>query len=218
MAYNFTAASSQYLTTNGTPIAAAPFTISCWVKPNNNTTTGSCVVLRNTGSQERFQLSINAGASPKRLPQIVALNSTGAFGTSIANYNINYSANIWYNVTCTVATGTNNMRAWNNGEIGSLTSNETLNVSVGGVNQISIGGYTPTSAFIEGNLAHVGIWNVVLSSDEIKSLAKGMGCNKIRPQALKFHAPLIRNLQDISQGRSITNNNAVTVSDHPRIY
>ena len=67
-------------------------------------------------------------------------------------------------------------------------------------------------------IAEVGIWNAALSAAEIASLAKGMTCDKVRPQSLVFYAPLVRDLIDQKGGRAITNNNGATVANHPRVY
>lgn len=76
----------------------------------------------------------------------------------------------------------------------------------------NIQGYT------NGLIAEVGIWNAALTAAEIASLAKGMTCDKIRPQSLVFYAPLVRDLIDAKGGRTITNNNGATVANHPRVY
>jgi hypothetical protein len=69
-----------------------------------------------------------------------------------------------------------------------------------------------------GQIAEVGIWSAALTDAEIVSLAKGMTCNLVRPQSLVFYAPLIRNLQDVKGGLTLTNNNTATVFNHPRVY
>ena len=69
-----------------------------------------------------------------------------------------------------------------------------------------------------GRIAEVGLWNAALTASEIASLADGMTCDKVRPQSLVFYAPLIRDLQDLRGGLSITNNNTATVANHPRVY
>ena len=71
---------------------------------------------------------------------------------------------------------------------------------------------------MNGYIAEVGIWNAALTAAEIASLADGMTCDKIRPQSLVFYAPLVRDLQDTKGGLTITNNNASTVANHPRVY
>ena len=74
------------------------------------------------------------------------------------------------------------------------------------------------SGFYNGQAAEVGIWNVALTAAEIASLAKGMTCDKVRPQSLVFYAPLVRDLIDYKGGLTITNNNTATVANHPRVY
>jgi len=69
-----------------------------------------------------------------------------------------------------------------------------------------------------GDIADVGIWSSALSDAEIISLSKGVSCSKVRPQNLAFYAPLIRNLRDIRNNRTLTAVNSPTVSNHPRIY
>lgn len=70
----------------------------------------------------------------------------------------------------------------------------------------------------ESSVADFGIWSAALNASEIASLAKGMTCDKTRPQSLVFYAPLVRNLIDAKGGLTITNNNSATVANHPRIY
>ena len=72
--------------------------------------------------------------------------------------------------------------------------------------------------YFNGQIAEVGVWNVALNAAEIASLAKGMTCDKVRPDSLVFYAPLVRNLIDYSGGLTITNNNSATVAVHPRVY
>lgn len=70
----------------------------------------------------------------------------------------------------------------------------------------------------DGDIAEVGVWNVALTAAEIASLADGMTCDKVRPQSLVFYAPLVRDLQDVRGGLTITNTNTATVANHPRVY
>ena len=88
------------------------------------------------------------------------------------------------------------------------------------LNRVTLGalGRTGVEAYYTGNMAEACIWNAALTTAEIASLAKGMTPDQIRLQNLVFHAPLVRDLQDVKNGLAMTNNNAVPVSDHPRIY
>ena len=118
---------------------------------------------------------------------------------------------------------------------GVFTSATSRTIYVGGIsratNTINIGSQntftevligarrnTTVGLYYTGNLAECGIWNIALTAAEIASLAKGMTCDKIRPQNLVFYAPLIRDLIDQKGGLTITNNNGATVANHPRVY
>jgi hypothetical protein len=72
--------------------------------------------------------------------------------------------------------------------------------------------------YFDGRIAEVGIWSAALTAAEVASLADGMTCDKVRPQSLVFYAPLVRDLQDVRGGLTITNNNSATVANHPRVY
>jgi hypothetical protein len=76
---------------------------------------------------------------------------------------------------------------------------------------------TPVN-YANGRIADVGVWSAALNADEILSLSKGVTCDKVRPQSLVFYAPLVRELQDVKGGLTITNNNTATVANHPRVY
>ncbi len=61
------------------------------------------------------------------------------------------------------------------------------------------------------------MWQATLTAEEIASLAKGMTCDKIRPQSLVYYTPLIRDIQDLARGMALTNTDS-TVANHPRVY
>jgi hypothetical protein len=68
-----------------------------------------------------------------------------------------------------------------------------------------------------GDFAELGMWQATLTAEEIASLAKGMTCDKIRPQSLVYYTPLIRDIQDLARGMALTNTDS-TVANHPRVY
>lgn len=83
---------------------------------------------------------------------------------------------------------------------------------------LNISRLTSGSFHFGGTIAEIGIWSATLTAAEVASLAKGMTCDKVRPQNLVFYAPLVRDLIDAKSGLAITNNNGATVAPHPRIY
>lgn len=109
-----------------------------------------------------------------------------------------------------------NFTAYLNGNIEATTSSGVPNTIFNSTSPLTIG-YLPINYF-PGIISEVGIWNSALTAAEIASLAKGMTCDKIRPQSLVFYAPLVRDLIDQKGGLTITNNNGATVAAHPRVY
>ena len=61
------------------------------------------------------------------------------------------------------------------------------------------------------------MWQATLTAEEVASLAKGMTCDKIRPQSLVYYTPLIRDIQDLARGMTLTDT-STTVAAHPRVY
>jgi hypothetical protein len=98
---------------------------------------------------------------------------------------------------------------------GSATNTATITPTPANITSLRAGW---TGATLDGCVAEVGVWNAALTAAEVASLAKGMTCDKIRPQNLVFYAPLVRDLIDQKGGLTITNNNGATVATHPRVY
>ena len=97
------------------------------------------------------------------------------------------------------------------GTIPSTTSNNAL------ANTFRIGRAEYANFWSIGDFAEIGMWQETLSASEIASLFKGMTPDKIRPNKLVSYIPLVRNIQDIKSGTSLTNTNT-TVANHPRVY
>ena len=210
MAYDLTAASSQYLSASAS-VSSPPLTMVCWFRPSNVADT-------------RFPLSLNAAAASDQhsiyygggsLYFITSIG--GTFGQSGSANNILGLSNTWIHAAG-VLSANNNRTLYVNG-----TANpaNTTTVNPSNINTLRIGTrYFSGSlgAYMNGQVAEVGIWSAALTAAEIASLAKGMTCDKVRPQSLVFYAPLVRNLQDVKGGLAITNNNGATVANHPRVY
>ena len=208
MAYDFTAASSQYLSASA-PVSSHPLTMVCWFRPSNVADT-------------RFPLSLGAAAASDQHAiyygggELLFITSIGGtFGQS--NRSISGLSNTWIHAAG-VLSANNNRTVYANGVAGAAN---TTTVNPSNINTLRIGTrYFSGSlgAYMNGQVAEVGIWNAALTAAEIASLAKGMTCDKVRPQSLVFYAPLVRDLQDVKGGLTITNNNAATVANHTRVY
>jgi len=207
MAYNFIAASSQYLSApapiNGNTF---PFTLACW----------------------HYQTTLNTGL-------LVSLNSTNGNYIGIAAVNTGVARILHSSNAANDTTTTASAASWNHycGVV-SANNSRTIYLNAGGQTTGTATELAPTTAtnlflgarrisgaigtYATGLISEVGIWNTALTAAEIASLAKGMTCDKIHPQSLVFYAPLVRDLIDQKGGRAITNNNGATVANHTRVY
>lgn len=210
MAYAFASANSRYLSTASAPASGHPMTIACWF----NTAAGSQVAVSVGVSSgvHRNQVAIQqSGASVLSQAQTFGSTSNGA------SNGVNATANVW-NHAASVFSSASSRIAYTNGTAG--TENTTNVGSINAANSIVIGARwnSTIGAFFSGDIAEVGIWDVALTAAEIASLAKGITCDRIRPDNLVFYAPLIRDLVDKIGGLTITNNNSATVATHTRVY
>jgi hypothetical protein len=204
MAFSFLASNSQRITTSA-PINTLPLSIACWFR----STTISAATLPiiqiglNTGSYWRLVIPSNT--------RILRANQSGfpadtAADTIITNQWMHGGAVFTSSASRTVyLSGTS--------PVTSVTSAPTPT----GVTSMQIGSLE-TSAYWNGDIAEVGIWNTSLTAAEFTSLQQGCSCALVRPQSLVFYAPLMRDLIDIRRGLTLTNNNGALVSAHPRIY
>jgi hypothetical protein len=211
MARNFTTASSQYLSTASSPASGTPMTIACWCKsePVSRAAGAAAVSVGVNGGTQRNQLNINNTNA-----QLFAEGSAGS--VLVADMPIGGN-NVLFHYGGVFESATSRT-GYVNGVAG--TTNTTNIGSQNAANTITIGARWNTTIgnFYNNDIAEVGVWNVALTAAEVASLAKGMTCDKVRPQSLVFYAPLVRDLIDYKGGLTITNNNSATVANHPRVY
>lgn len=212
MAYDFTAASSQYLSTASAPASGTPMTIACWARPSESN--AGIVSVGVNGGTHRNQLT--AAGSDSGTYRIAASSVGSVTANNADGTNRDYKNQTWH------LAGVFSSSSGRSIYVAGL-SEGTSTTDVGSQNSftsLTIGSRWATTigAYYSGWIAEIGIWNVALTAAEIASLSKGMTCDKVRPQSLVFYAPLVRNLQDVKGGLTITNNNTATVAAHPRVY
>lgn len=210
MAAAFDSLSSKYLSTGSAPATTYPVTMACW---RNLPAFGSPGVL----------MSLNANAGNNDLIRLVVLNETGETNASViaslvsgTSFSSAGTANIWQHSAGRFTSSTSR-QAFLNGVGGTP---DTTDLTPTGINELLIGARRFGGAvglYLDGSIAEAAIWSAALTDDEILSLAKGFTPDQIRPQSLVFYAPLIRELQDLRGGLTITNNNGANVSNHPRV-
>jgi hypothetical protein len=214
MAYEFNG-TSQYLNTASAPVTAAPLTLAVWFYPDTNTTSYALLsIADNTEAfSNRFGITVLGAAAGD--PIQVFAQGQGNIGA--ANSTAAFTSGAW-NHACGVFESATSRTVYLNA--GNSATNNT-NITPSGVDRIRIAARFLSGLpgiYFDGKIAEVGIWNAALTPAEIASLAKGMTCDKVRPQSLVFYAPLVRDLIDQKGGLTITNNNGATVANHPRVY
>jgi hypothetical protein len=212
MSYAFNG-TNQYISGNA-PVTALPMTFACWANSNAGTSAQTMINISRDpdGSTHRLNLNLQGtvAGTPIRGVQI------GTEGTFNANAGA-FGANVWQH-SCCVFASSNSRTAYRNGVPGT-TNTSTVNTSL--LSLLYVGAVRLAASpgnYMSGNLMEVGIWNAALTTAEVLSLARGISCHFIRPQSLVFYAPLIRELQDLRNNLTLTNNNTATVVPHQRIY
>lgn len=210
MAFAFDGA-SQYLRANSAVVSGAPLTLACWFRTTSATGTQALITIQSEATSHRFSLTAFGGGTGK--PVIATLfDGTNATASSASGF----SANTWTHAAAVFASTTNRI-AYIDGLAGAA---ETTPRSPSGMATTSIGARYSSGfgLFFAGSIAEAGVWSVALSAEEIASLAKGVTCDKVRPQSLVFYAPLIRNAVDLARGAILSNVNGATAAEHPRVY
>ena len=208
MAYDFNGA-NQYLEV-ATAVANRPCTMAAW--GYLDTIDGfarDIVSVSSKSTLSVLRLNVNIGGQYRIADQ----GNVNAVANGVI-----VSAGSWNHYAGVFASGSSRT-PYTNGVAGTenTTSVAAITPTVTSIGAWFQGTSSPIQ-FFDGRIAEVGIWNTALTAAEIASLAKGMTCDKVRPQSLVFYAPLVRNLQDAKGGLTITNNNGATVANHPRVY
>lgn len=206
MAYNFNG--SQTLS-NSTLNQNVPLTVSFWARPTNAPGAWQDMLSIGDPGGDQYALSLAFDNSGK----LNAYSYTaGGFFQSISS--TIYTRNVWHHCVGVWAS-TSSRTSYLNG-IASATATGTGTITFV---RLAIASWVTLSADrLIGDMADIGIWNTALSAQEISSLSRGVSCSKIRPQNLRFYAPLIRSIQDIKNGFIISSNGGPTITTHPRIY
>jgi hypothetical protein len=190
-----------------------PKTLACWFNSDTTTTAKTLVSLSSGSTAENLSpslsLRITTGAA------VQAVTSSGA-GTNGGGSSTTHGSGTWHHAVARFASATSRI-AYLDGVAG--TENTTSRATGGALDNLILGTgsggtYNPDQPF-NGRLAEVAVWDVALSVDEITALARGYRPSLIRPDKLLWYIPLVREIQDVRSGLTITNA-ATAVAVHPR--
>jgi len=213
MAYTFDKSSSQYLQGLISSFSYTTHTIAAWVRCADNTADNGAAVSVSSDSTATRYFSLyfyNDG--------LVYYQMEGA--TAYTGVTKAYSSNTWHSVIGTQTSATSR-EIYVDGAKGTTgtTNSGTLDLSSAkfSIGQNYYGNTTPADLF-EGDVANVGVWNVVLTAAQREALDQGISPYLVAPNSLFQYAELIRPLNQPSNNRLITATNGPTVSTHPTIY
>lgn len=189
-----------------------PKTLACWFNTDSSTTAQTLISLSSGNVSENLSLALSLRLSSTST--VLATSSAGN-GLSNATTSGTYTQNNWHHAAA-VFPSTASRTAYLDG----IGTTQTATRSAGSaldnliLGQGSGGTYNPGQPF-NGRLAEIAVWDVALDESEIVSLAKGYIPTLIRPDKLLWYIPLVREVQDLRSGITISNS-ATAVSPHPR--
>jgi hypothetical protein len=229
MAYNFVAASSQYLTigTSSNLVFDKDDTLTVvgWFYIPTVATGFYPLVNKQQNSGNATGWSVNYfhnfNVGTPGIGNFLGFQKRFSGGNQAwANIPFTATSGQWFHAAfSSTSASTNDMKIYANGTQGTnqISGNSPDSVATP-FQTFTTGARVGPGAYADSDIAEVGIWSVALTAAEIASLAKGMTCDKIRPQSLVFYTPLVRDLNDQKGGIAITNNNGATVANHTRVY
>jgi hypothetical protein len=219
MAYNFTASSIQHLEVADTASLdiTGALTLVAWIKSTGNYSISNRGIVTKfvTATNDRsYGLFITSTGRPAWIISNNGLSAGGqaAIGATVVGTNWRHTAGVF--------TPSTKIEVFLDGASDGVNTTSIHSSIYSGSAPLWIGLLTGLNDIFsfDGLIAEAAVYNTNLTASEIESLAKGVTCDKVRPQSLVFYAPLIRGLQDVKGGLAITNNNSATVADHPRVY
>ena len=201
MAYAFNG-TNQWMSTSTAPVTNIPFSMSARFK-KTGTAVKNGLFLR-YASNQLAGFYLGSGQTVRGYFQggVIVDWSLGTYTTGQDTH------------VCITASSTTSRAGYLAG--GSAVTNTTA-VTLPNMTALHIGAFDGAAPF-DGELSEIAIWNEALTQSEVDALAKGAAAYLVRPHALRFYAPMIRDLTDIRGGLAITNTNSATVTTHPRVY
>ncbi len=199
-------------------ITAYPLTIACWVWPDTLGATDSpgIVWLGDASAVDQYFCLQLRGDQSDRLDAVARIT-----GTNTAASTSNAATEGAWNHICGTYTSTTSRRAILNGNFGSSGTDTTSCTFPTGLDRTSVFQFDDASPGenLDGRVAEVGIWDVVLTDDEILALASGWSPLRIRPSNLQGYWPLFGQTAagepDFSGGgNNFAEVGTVTVADH----
>lgn len=213
MSLDFDGTTSYVEATSGV-VTAVPLTMSCWFNLDNATANQTLMSVSASGATSARFAMIAAGAAVND-PLRAAVQAGGTVVNAEAG---TFLADTWHHGCAVFTSATSRTIYLDHATSGTNTTNITPNAAlINRTNLASQWGSGARGVTANGEIMEAAIWNVALEDAEIKALAQGFKPTQIRPNALVFYAPIIREIADYARGVTL-NQNATTVTPHHRRY
>jgi hypothetical protein len=204
-------------------VTGYPFSISLWFKiistdPIGHLFTLTSPTLTNGVQGGRFSILLNAVEITFETQGSVPDNSTTVATIDLTSQPLS----AWRNVTIIAqSSASTDIRLYYNGNQLSA-SNNTDGKTPTNISQVIIGARrnaagTLTNFANNASVAEVGVWSTAISIQDMISLSQGFSPLKIRPDQLRYYAPLIRDRVELAGGLALVpSTNPPTTEEHPR--
>lgn len=199
--------SDDYMELLSAPVTAVPLTIAAWIRADDDTTTDSICSVGDFDDPSRFYIGKNADST-------VSAHTVNASSQNSSAAGGDYAAATWHHVVGKFVSATSREVFLDGVSVGTNTTSRTP----AGLDSIQIGAFRSGStgtlgSFFGGQIAHVAVWDIALSTTDITSLAGGAKPNTIQASDLVFYAALTGGLAvDSISTNSLTVSGAVTSS------
>lgn len=216
----FDKSNSQNLYANSAPATDYPLTIAAWalysVAPNSFARDVIAALSVAADGYDRHQICFYNVSGTINMDAFTTTNYDATASARVTG--VSLSQDVWYHC-CGVFSASNSRAGFVNG--GNKATDST-DLSPSTLDRISLGAKINsggTSAYMSGMIAEFAVWNVALTDDEVAKLALGWRPSRIRPASLVWYNPLVRGLQEVVGGVSLTESaSAPTVGAHPRVF
>jgi hypothetical protein len=212
---DFEKASSESIYWATHPIAVGQdLTFGCWFNVDDITSRHSLMSVgraRDAGGTRHTSLNATGdiGGDPVSMQQ-----RTGS--STSANTTAAYTANTWHHACGTFDRSTGGLAVFiDGGSKGTATGAATDML----INEFRICDSHKVNAFCDGMVAEAGVWDVILTDDEVAMLAAGYPPLMVRPTNLQIYLPMVRDSDHDEMGGvgTGTETGTPTVAVHPRI-
>ena len=221
--------SNEYLRTTTSPPAIREMTVSLWFRVANTTARHTLLIIEQSGTNQRIVLYADGPDTNDLADRVWYLAQTSDGSIASTGYTTNsFQADTWHHLLFTAkdqyAYGAYDIKL----DGGTSTSPDgddnppeytNYSVQIGGDNRqvtqiVGDYDYLPSPS---GEIAEVGIWPAVLSAADMNALTSRFSPVFVRLRALAFYAPLVRGLQELLNGCTLTAYNSPGTGEHPPI-